>query len=90
MSYLLEIEIKLLREENEKLKAEIAKYKSNHKKYYNQNKDAIIGRANERLKKLAKENPEVLKEYRKKAYQRRKERIKTEENAATQQTESIA
>jgi hypothetical protein len=47
-------------------------------KFYEKNKEKIINVSNERLKKLKESNPEKLKEYRKNAYLKRKEKIKND------------
>ena len=79
----------LLKEENKKLKFEIEeitnklkKYTNteSHKKYYKTHKDSIIDNANKYLQNLKETNPEKLKEYRRKAYQKRKEKIIIVEN----------
>jgi len=44
-----------------------------HKRYYDKNKDRIIKNANAYLKKLSEDNPEKLKEYRRRAYVKRRE-----------------
>jgi hypothetical protein len=49
-----------------------------NKKYYENNKEKFIQNGNERLKKLKETNPEKLKEYRQKAYLKRKEKLKNE------------
>ena len=43
-----------------------------HRRYYEKNKGKIIEKANAYLKRLAEENPDKLKEYRRKAYMKRK------------------
>jgi hypothetical protein len=76
-----------LKEENLKLKLEIEeltikikKYTNNesHKKYYEIHKEKVIDNATKYLKNLKETNPEKLKEYRQKAYQKRKEKLKLE------------
>ncbi len=51
-----------------------------NKKYYENNKEKFIQNGNERLKKLKETNPEKLKEYRQKAYLKRKEKLICEHN----------
>ena len=68
----------LLREENEKLKKQLENYNNSRKSYYAKNKDLVNQKAKERLKKLAEENPEKLKEINKKAYLKRKEKLEKE------------
>ena len=74
-NYQLEIELKNIKKENkekddkfEKINLELQKYNINNK--------TIIERSNNRLKELAINNPEKIKEYRQTAYQKRKEKLK--------------
>jgi hypothetical protein len=69
----------LLREENEKLKIKLEKYYNSRQSFYEKNKDYVKEKANERLKKLAEENPEKLKQYRRTAYLNQKEKRKQKE-----------
>lgn len=64
----------LLKTEIENTKKQLEKYTNNerHKKYYQQNKERIKENAKIYLNKLKLENPEKLKEYRHKAYLKRK------------------
>jgi hypothetical protein len=57
------------------LEARLKKYTNSegHKRYYEKNKDRIIKNANTYLKKLSEDNPEKLKEYRRRAYIKRRE-----------------
>ena len=71
-------ENKLLKEENDLLKEKLEKYMSQHKNYYENNKEIINEKAKQRLKKIAEENPEKIKEYRRNAYLKRKEKLKNE------------
>ena len=66
----------LLKEENEKLKKILENYTNSRKNYYEKNKELVNEKSKERLKKLARENPEKLKEINRIAYLKRKERIK--------------
>jgi predicted MPP superfamily phosphohydrolase len=77
-------ELQVLKQENEELKNKIIeleerlkKYTNgdNHKRYYEKNKDKIMETGSNYLKKLKEENPEKLKEYRRTAYQKRKEKL---------------
>ena len=79
--------IKILNEkiikENNELKNEISLLKlklephiQSNKKYYEKNKNIINEKAINRLKKLAIDNPEKIKQYRKTAYENRKNKIK--------------
>ena len=68
--------------ENEELKKEILELKSHinslaesKKKYYENNKDIVKEKASQRLKKIAEENPEKIKEYRRNAYLKIKEKL---------------
>jgi cell division septum initiation protein DivIVA len=69
-------ENKLLKEENDLLKEKLTKYMSQHKNYYENNKEIINEKAKQRLKKITEENPEKIKEYRRTAYLKRKEKLK--------------
>jgi hypothetical protein len=69
---------KLLIEENEKLKKLLENYNNSRKSYYEKNKGIVNQKAKERLKKLAEENPEKLKEINRKAYLKRKEKLEKE------------
>jgi hypothetical protein len=71
-------ENKLLKEENILLKEKLDKYMSQHKNYYENNKQIINEKAKQRLKKISEENPEKIKEYRRNAYLKRKEKLKNE------------
>jgi predicted restriction endonuclease len=71
--------IKILEEENEKLKKQLENYNNSRKSYYEKNKQIVNQKAKDRLKKLAEENPEKLKEINRKAYLKRKEK-QNEEN----------
>jgi hypothetical protein len=68
-------EIVMLKEENIKLKSQLENYNNSRKSYYEKNKEYIKAQAKEGLKKLAEENPEKLKEYRRNAYLKRKEKL---------------
>lgn len=87
-----ENKIKILEEENDKIKNknqelenEISKLKeklklytndARHKKYYTKNSDKVKERATEYKKKLKETNPEKIKEWAHNAYINRKEKIK--------------
>lgn len=68
-------EIKILKDENSKLKSQLESYNNSRKSYYDKNKEQIKAQAKEGLKKLAQENPDKLKEYRRNAYLKRKEKM---------------
>lgn len=74
-------------EENERLKQRVIELEERlknysnppaHKAFYEKNKEKIIKESSERLKKLAESNPEKIKEYRRTAYLKRKEKLKNE------------
>lgn len=67
--------IKILEEENEKLKKQLENYNNSRKSYYEKNKEIVNQKAKERLKKIAEENPEKLREINRKAYLKRKEKL---------------
>lgn len=71
-------ELTMLKEENAKLKSQLENYNNSRKSYYEKNKDYVKSQAKVALKKLADENPNKLKEYRRKAYLKRKEKLQNE------------
>jgi ABC-type dipeptide/oligopeptide/nickel transport system ATPase component len=81
--YKMDAQISLLQQQNEKLlstietlKKQLEKYTNNerHKKYYEKNKERVKENAKNYLNRLKDENPEKLKEYRHRAYLKRKEK----------------
>ena len=68
--------IKLLEEENLKLKKQLENYNNSRKSYYEKNKEIVNKKAKDRLKKLSEENPDKLKEINRRAYLKRKEKLK--------------
>jgi cell division septum initiation protein DivIVA len=77
----------IILEENERLKEKIKELEEKLKKYtnppahqafYEKNKEKIIKESSKRLKILKENNPEKIKEYRHKAYLKRKEKLKNE------------
>ena len=64
-----------LKEENNKLKTLLENYNISRKSYYEKNKEIVNEKAKQRLKKIAEENPERLKEINRKAYLKRKEKL---------------
>ena len=72
----LEEENALLRNENKELLEKLKKNDDSRKKYYEEHKDVVNEKAKQRLKKMAEENPDKLKEYRRTAYLNRKENLK--------------
>ena len=81
------MDIKDILEENKQLKERINELEEKLKKYtnplshqvfYEKNKEKIIKESTERLKKLTESNPEKIKEYRRNAYLKRKEKLKNQ------------
>jgi hypothetical protein len=81
------MDIEAILKENQELKVLVAELQDKLKKYsnpescqkfYEKNKEKIIQTSNERLKKLKEMNPDKLKEYRRNAYLKRKEKLKNE------------
>jgi hypothetical protein len=72
----------LLEQENEELKEHLKKYTNgdNNKRYYEKNKEKVKEQGANYLKKLAEENPEKLREYRRNAYLKRKEKLQNMNN----------
>ena len=75
---LLKDENMALKEENTTLKEKLNKYINQHKKYYENNKEIINEKAKQRLKKISEENPDKIKEYRRTAYLKRKEKLEND------------
>jgi hypothetical protein len=75
--------IALLQQEINTLKVQLEKYTNNerHRKYYEKNKERVKENAKQYLNKLKEENPDKLKEYRHRAYLKRKEKITNDETA---------
>jgi Zn-dependent M32 family carboxypeptidase len=65
-------EIQRLQKENEELKAHVKKpsYGESQRKYYEKNKQKIMDRGAKYIQKLQEENPEKLREYRRKAQEK--------------------
>ena len=81
------MDIQAVLEENKQLKERIIELEEKlkkytnpaaHKAFYEKNKEKIIKKSGERLKKLTESNPEKIKEYRRNAYLKRKEKLKNE------------
>lgn len=66
-----------LKEENEKLKKLLENYNHSRKSYYEKNKEIVNAKAKLRLKKIAEDDPERLREINRRAYLKRKEKIKS-------------
>ena len=64
----------------EELREKLSKYSNPEscQKFYEKNKEKIIQNSNKRLEKLKEINPEKLKEYRRNAYLKRKNKLKNE------------
>ena len=75
-------ELEELRKHKEEADAKLKKYSASTaaraKRYYENHKDEMIDRANERLKKIKETNPEKIKEYSRRAYLKKKERMAKE------------
>lgn len=69
-----------LKAENDRLQSQLEKYTNNerHRKYYEKNKERVKENAKLYLNKLKDENPDKLKEYRHRAYLKRKEKMSNE------------
>ena len=72
----LNVKIKVLEETVLKLQNQLKKYTNNdrHKRYYQKNKEKVKENAKLYLNKLKDENPEKIKEYRRRAYQKKKDK----------------
>lgn len=68
-------EIVMLKEENTKLKSQLESYNNSRKSYYEKNKEIVNEKSKQRLKKIAEENPDKLKEINRQAYLKRKEKM---------------
>ena len=62
---------------------------SNHKRYYEKNKEKIKESGSNYLQKLKMENPEKLKEYSKRAYANKKKKQTEKENSLMNDSERI-
>lgn len=84
------IKNKLLEDENTKLKEQLQKYTHSQKEYYEKNKELVMLKASENKKKLKETNPEKIKEYARRAYLKKKEKLqKTKEQTLETQPENI-
>jgi len=74
----LQTEIEVLKLKNKELEEKLKKYTNgdNHKRYYEKNKEKIKEHGSKNLKKLKEENPEILQQYRRTYYLKRKEKMK--------------
>ena len=68
----------ILQNEVSLLRSKLEPFLRSSHKYYEKNKDIIIQRANERLQKIAIEDPDKIKEYRRRYYLKRKEKLQNE------------
>ena len=73
-------EMALLKEENTKLKLQLENYNNSRKSYYEKNKEIVNEKSKQRLKKIANEDPEKLREINRQAYLKRKEKLQKIEN----------
>jgi hypothetical protein len=73
-------ELIVLKEENAKLKSQLENYNNSRKSYYEKNKEIVNEKSKQRLKKIANEDPEKLKEINRQAYLKRKEKLQKIEN----------
>jgi hypothetical protein len=75
----LKNEIEMLKYNNTELEERLKKYTNGkgHHKYYEKNKEIIKQNGSINLTKLKTENPDKLKEYRRRAYLKRKEKLQT-------------
>ena len=62
--------------ENARLNKLLENYINSRKAYYEKNKEIVNQKAKARMKKLAEENPEKLREKNRLAYLKRKEKLK--------------
>jgi hypothetical protein len=81
------MDIEAIIKENQELKVLVAELQERlqkytnpdrNKKYYENNKEKFIQNGNDRLKNLKETNPDKLKEYRRNAYLKRKEKLKNQ------------
>ena len=83
-------EIIFLKEENAKLKELLQKYTHSQKEYYEKNKELVMLKASENIKKLKETNPEKIKEYARRSYLKKKEKLqKMKEQTLENQPEII-
>ena len=75
-------ENKMLKNKVIELEERLQKYTNSigHKKYYNKNKEKVMENGANYLHKLKEENPDKLKEYRRRAYLKRKEKLQKEKD----------
>jgi hypothetical protein len=73
-------ENELLKQRINELEEKLKKYTNgnNHKNYYEKNKELVKVKGSMYLKKLKEENPDKIKEYAKRAYLKKKEKLKKE------------
>ncbi len=79
------IENELLKQRINELEEKLKKYTNgnNHKNYYEKNKEIVKEKGSIYLKKLKEENPDKIKEYAKRAYLKKKEKLKKEKEETT-------
>jgi hypothetical protein len=76
----LVVENELLKQRVNELEEKLKKYTNgnNHKNYYEKNKEIVKEKGSMYLKKLKEEKPDKIKEYAKRAYLKKKEKLKKE------------
>lgn len=76
----LKLENQQLKDKNIELESRLKKYTSNqgHRKYFEANRETIKEQSQKYFQNLKNNNPQKLKEYQQKAYQKRKEKQKIE------------
>jgi len=81
----LVVENELLKQRINELEEKLKKYTNgnNHKNYYEKNKEIVKEKGSMYLKKLKEENPDKIKEYAKRAYLKKKEKLKKEKEETT-------
>ena len=79
-------ENEILKQRINELEERLKKYTcgKNHKKYYENNKEIVMEKGAKYLQKLKEDNPEKLKEYRRNAYLKSKEKKKNLEKEKVQ------
>ena len=71
------------------MKTLLENYNTSRKSYYEKNKEIVNKKAKQRLKKIAEEDPERLKEINRKAYLKRKEKLQKLETTEIYTMENI-
>ena len=81
-----EFEIQQLKLKINELEERLKKYTNSegNKRYYEKNKDTVMRKANERKEKLKETNPDKIKEYARRAYLKRKEKLNIEKDVTSE------